>query len=186
MLWVAREVPGFEQWLVRARNDDFEAAYFELYWLSAFARLFRAVQLNVASGEKGSDFDLLLHDGLGFESLNVEVKTRTEPLENRKKVRRFLDAARSQLPAGQPGAVVFRCSARETLNQPELDAAIQATISNSSRLAFVAYCWEPLSTDNLIAFAHACVTKTGRDDDLLKCQPRITTPEELIAVCCGG
>jgi len=58
MMWRLRGVPGFTEWIDRARNAEFEAAYYELYWLDRFYSAFRRVEFNIATLRKGADFDL--------------------------------------------------------------------------------------------------------------------------------
>ena len=180
MLWRLRSVPGLYEWINRARNAEFEAAYFELYWLSRFAGVFKHVEFNVASLKKGLDFDLLLHDGLGYLEVCAEVKSRTQPLHNGSAVRRFLGKAKEQLPKGKQGVIVFKLAREENIEQDELDAACQSFLNSTSRVQFVGYCFE-LDRDPLaLRFGHRCVTKLGRNDGLIPIERRMDVPANFL------
>lgn len=185
-IWRAKELPGFWEWAERAKKGDIRSAYFELLWITTLEKNFSQAELVVPSGKKGRDFDIILLDGWGLSELNVEVKSRPTPFHNTNRLINFLQKSEDQLPRNSFGAIVFSVNpTTESLTQLSIDSSLSIFLNKSSRIRYVGYCWESVSTPTELAFSYNWLSAAGECTSMLELNSNIISEEAFLQEVCG-
>jgi hypothetical protein len=145
LLFNLQEIEGIDTRLEDLRLGRIESTYLELE-AGAFLKQ-RGVQFRyvIPSGIKGSDYDAEIPLASGIK-VNCEMKCKAEQTQlGDGAVRNPLEAARSQLPSGEPGLVFFKVP-EAWVFQAEAAAVfpkiIDSFLRNTSRVTAVLVAWE--------------------------------------------
>jgi len=162
MLWLLKDIYGFEAFLEKNQLNEFESTYYECTAASWFVRSSAHVELVIPRQKRGSDFDVLVSEFNGTQKLNVEVKARRRHFDSAKQLKNFLNRHRSQLPPNENGAFFCKLAiTHESIPQDELTSTTQKFLASTNRVGFVIYCWDCSPRENEIAHKYVAINECG-------------------------
>ena len=164
LLWRLKDVPGFDAFLRKNGNRQFESTHFELEASDMVASAAGEIEFVVPSGILGRDFDLQAKGLWGHDSVNVEFKRRNEPFRNEKMLKDYLSGIRKQLPAGGVGVVFCKVNQRDhAITQGQIEDQIEKWLRTTGRVHYVALCWDPFEDDPLATgLEYVVIGREGR------------------------
>lgn len=154
VLWRLRSVPNFEFYLAECLTKDLRSTFFELLGADMLRSACDGIEFVLPSRKRGADYDLRAFGLWGIKVSAVEIKQRTEPFNDPKRLRSFLNDHRTQLPPEPGGVFMFTlCLEGEHLSQDEIADVVTRWIRGTRRVARVVLQWDPLE-GNPNASAH--------------------------------
>jgi hypothetical protein len=161
-LWKLRECVGYKEFLRREQKGDFESAYYELVVAAWFRQISSDVQLVIPSGRKSYDFDIKAKNVLGFPTLNVEIKARSQSFKDRKVLSDYLAKSRQQLPQDGDGAIFLKIMIDEdSISQNIIRDTIVRFLKGTDRVKLVVYIWDVDIRDRAIALSYEAINRNG-------------------------
>lgn len=162
VLWCLKECPGFNDFLKKNDQSNFESTYYEAVVAYLFLKESSSVELVIPSQVRGTDFDLRIQRFRDYAILNVEVKARRKTFKSEKQALDFLKRHRSQLPGDMNGAIFSKIeTGSESIDKASLTSATKRFLNDTSRVKFVVYCWDASSAQSAIALGYYAVSLDG-------------------------
>lgn len=146
MLFLLRDVPGFEHLLADMARRDFEPVFFELHAAALLVQNGYSIQFVRPTGVKGQDYDL--EADIDGHCVAVEVKTRRAgPINNTRALKNALSDAKKQLSRTKPGVICVAVTTEygsvkgAQHNEKEVERTLYDFLSGTKRVNGIIVFW---------------------------------------------